>query len=84
MLDYITPSQVNWIMAAELEESERHHGRDIMAMPTHAEIARRAYDIYLRNGCTQGQCEANWHQAEYELLTAAHRQRAIGESSAHL
>jgi hypothetical protein len=35
--------------------------------PAHSDIARRAYEIYLKNGRRQGQAEKNWHQAEQEL-----------------
>ena len=37
------------------------------SMPTHDNIAGRAYEIYLKNGLRQGQSEQNWHQAEHEL-----------------
>ena len=37
------------------------------ARPSHHEIARRAYEIYLGSGCVAGRCERNWHQAEREL-----------------
>ena len=35
--------------------------------PSHDEIARRAYDIYLKTGSKQGRCKQNWLQAENEL-----------------
>ena len=35
--------------------------------PTHEEIARAAYDIYVEHGRTQGRCKQNWLQAEEEL-----------------
>ncbi len=35
--------------------------------PAHDDIARRAYEIYIKNGCHQGQCQKNWRQAEQEL-----------------
>lgn len=35
--------------------------------PSHAEIAKRAYEIYVKNGRQQGQCERNWLRAEQEL-----------------
>ena len=35
--------------------------------PTHATIATRAYDIYLKSGRKQGQCKQNWQQAEKSL-----------------
>ena len=37
------------------------------AAPTHKEIARRAYEIYIENGRRQGQSEQYWLQAEHEL-----------------
>jgi hypothetical protein len=38
-----------------------------VSIPTHDDIARRAYAIYLKHGRRQGQSEQNWHQAEHEL-----------------
>ncbi len=35
--------------------------------PSHGDIARRAYDIYLKTGRQQGQCQQNWRQAEQAL-----------------
>lgn len=39
------------------------------AAPTHDQIARRAYEIYVRNGRIDGRCQRNWEQAERELRT---------------
>jgi len=36
--------------------------------PTESEIATRAYQIYVGNGCQPGHAFDNWLQAEYELL----------------
>lgn len=36
------------------------------ATPTHEDIARRAYEIYVEKGYPQGQSEQNWQQAEQE------------------
>jgi hypothetical protein len=36
--------------------------------PTHEDIARRAYEIYVQKGRLQGQSEQNWRQAEWEQL----------------
>lgn len=41
------------------------------AAPAHDDIARRAYDIYVRKGRPQGQCQENWKQAERELRKQA-------------
>jgi hypothetical protein len=35
--------------------------------PTHEQIARRAYELYLARGATDGQAEQDWMQAEREL-----------------
>ncbi len=35
--------------------------------PTHEQIARRAYEIYLARGGQHGNHEQDWHQAEREL-----------------
>jgi hypothetical protein len=35
--------------------------------PTHEQIARRAYEIFLARGGTHGNAEQDWHQAEREL-----------------
>ncbi len=34
--------------------------------PTHDQIARRAYEIYMELGCPHGQSEQHWKQAERE------------------
>jgi len=35
--------------------------------PTQEQIAQRAFQIYVRNGCRQGMSEQDWYQAEKEL-----------------
>lgn len=35
--------------------------------PSHEEIARRAYDIYINNGCQPDRPHLDWAQAEREL-----------------
>ncbi len=37
-------------------------------LPSHEDIALRAYYSYVNNGCTHGQCEMNWLAAESELV----------------
>jgi hypothetical protein len=39
--------------------------------PTHDEIARRAYEIYQQRAGNQGDPEADWLEAERELLAAS-------------
>lgn len=48
-------------------------GRGAIAMPTHDEISKRAYEIYVKSGHKQGLCNQNWRQAELELRAAAPR-----------
>ena len=36
-------------------------------IPTHDEIQLRAFNIYMKNGCKEGECESNWLEAEREL-----------------
>jgi hypothetical protein len=36
-------------------------------MPSHDDIAQRAFDIYVKKGRPQGQCQQNWREAEQEL-----------------
>ncbi len=46
------------------------------AQPSQEEIAKRAYEIYERNGCQHG-CEMeNWLAAEAELKATAQKQEA--------
>jgi hypothetical protein len=41
--------------------------------PTHAQIAARAFEIYMRSGCRPGQDEHNWLEAEKELLAESRK-----------
>ena len=41
-----------------------------MSSPQHAEIARRAYEIWEREGCAHGRELAHWLAAERELIEA--------------
>ena len=70
---HLTHSQTPRDVAVEPTHNDMHPGRGVIAMPTHDDIANRAYDIYLKSGRKQGQCEQNWHQAELELRTDDHR-----------
>ena len=37
------------------------------AKPTREQIARRAHEIWVKNGCKHGQDEQNWLEAERQL-----------------
>lgn len=34
---------------------------------THQEVAKRAYEIFEKNGSEEGHCDQNWFQAEREM-----------------
>ena len=40
--------------------------------PTHADIAARAYEIYLKSGQEPGRCTQNWAKAERSLRDQSH------------
>ena len=46
-------------------------GSTIAPLPTHDQIAARAFDIYVAGGRQPGQCDRNWLQAERELISEA-------------
>ena len=46
-------------------------GRAVVSEISHNDIARRAYEIYVKNGYQQGQSQQNWQQAEEELRNKA-------------
>jgi len=73
MHNYMTQSKATRILAAEQTHSDMHFGRGVIAEPRHDDIAKRAYEIYLKNGCKEGQGEENWRQAEHELRAGKHR-----------
>ncbi|MBN2513559.1 MAG: DUF2934 domain-containing protein [Sedimentisphaerales bacterium] len=45
-----------------------HPGPVASTTPTHDDIARRAYQIYVEKGCPQDQSNQIWQQAEQECL----------------
>ena len=42
-------------------------GPSMVPAPSHGDIARRAYDIYLKTGRQEGQCQRNWQEAEQAI-----------------
>lgn len=47
--------------------SPQRNGHAARSGPTHEQIARRAYEIFLARGGQHGSSEQDWHQAEREL-----------------
>lgn len=46
---------------------EYTHPQSGFGPPSHYDISRRAYEIYLNKHSQRGQCAQNWLQAESEL-----------------
>jgi len=40
-------------------------------------VRRRAFQIWLAQGCPQGRDKEHWHQAEAELIASRHRHQCI-------
>jgi hypothetical protein len=58
---------------------ENHH--DDFGLPSQAEIAQRAHQLWIEQGCPQGAAQQNWLDAERELHTAALSRRTAHEKS---
>ena len=67
MSKYMTKSKATQMSEMQQANKTLHPGPVAAAKPTHKDIAKRAYEIYVENGCKQGQTEQNWLQAEQEL-----------------
>jgi hypothetical protein len=52
-------------------DNKDHESPEASALPTDAEIADRAYHLWLDHGCPEGSDEQNWLEAERELRDAA-------------
>ena len=50
------------------DENNPRRPEPVVTLPTHDEIAARAHQIYVMNGCIAGESEQNWLQAERELV----------------
>ena len=61
-------SKMTQMHATQQTRGDGHYGQAVLLKPAHDEIVRRAYEIYIKNGLRQGQCERNWQQAENDLL----------------
>ena len=48
----------------------RKFEQTVVVMPTHEEIAARAYEIWLKKGRPEGQDVQNWNEAARELTEA--------------
>ena len=67
MSKYMTQSKATQMSTMQQGHKASHPGPAATAMPTHKDIAKRAYEIYVEKARRQGQSEQNWLQAEQEL-----------------
>jgi hypothetical protein len=67
MKTFMTESKTAQTYPTQQKPGDGRHEQTAPLRPTHNEIARRAYEIYLKNGRMQGQSELDWLQAEKEL-----------------
>ena len=66
MSKYMTKSKATQMSEMQHAHKASHPGQ-VTAILTHKDISKRAYEIYVENGCKEGQSEQNWLQAEQEL-----------------
>jgi len=57
-------------------EPKAKKGAPAESKPTHQQIARRAYEIYLERGATPGDPMQDWLRAEQELSVPAKKSRS--------
>lgn len=66
MSKYMTRSKATQMSDMQKAHKTPHPGQ-VAPMLTHEEISLRAYEIYVEEGCMEGQSLQNWLQAEQEL-----------------
>lgn len=76
MNKYVNDSKAKQVSAAQQTQQKDSQTATVAVTPTHKEIARRAYQIYIENGRRQGQSEQYWLQAEQELKNRKHWRQA--------
>ena len=75
MNKYVNDSKARQVSAAQRTEKDSQTATTA-APPSHKEIARRAYEIYIENGRRQGHEVEYWLQAEQELKNRKHWRQA--------
>ncbi len=76
MSKHVTQSKETQLSAMEWGRKVLHSGPLPTATLMHEDIAKRAYEIYVKRNCQQGQSELNWLQAEEELQSQENRLQA--------
>ena len=72
MSKYMTKSKVTQISSMQQAHKALHSGSIPIAVLKHEDISRRAYEIYVENGCKEGHSEQKWLQSEQELSSQQH------------
>jgi hypothetical protein len=64
---FVTPPSSMRAATAPQNSADPQGASAATPAPSHDDIARRAYEIYVKRGRQQGQCKQNWRQAEQDL-----------------
>ena len=67
MNSFVIPPKSSYEVSASQKRAVPQSGPAMSPAPSHEDIARRAYEIYVKKGRQQGQCQQDWLQAEREL-----------------
>ena len=67
MSKYMTKSKAAQMSSMQQAHKAQHSGSIPIAVLRHEDISKRAYEIYVENGCKEGNSEQNWIQSEQEL-----------------
>ena len=67
MSKYMTKSKATQMSEMQQANKASHPGPVATTMLTHKDISKRAYKMYVENGCKEGQSKQNWLQAEQEM-----------------
>jgi hypothetical protein len=67
MSKYMTKSKATQMSEMQQSNKTPHPGLIAATTLTHEAISKRAYKMYVENGCKEGQSEQNWLQAEQEM-----------------
>lgn len=60
MSKYMTRSKATQMSDMQKSHKAPHQGQVATAILTDEDISSRAYGIYVKNGCNEGQSEKNW------------------------
>ena len=67
MSKYMTKSKAAQMSSMQQAHKAQRSGSIPIAVLRHEDISKRAYEIYVENGCKEGNSDQNWLQSEQEL-----------------